>query len=87
LGFRPYDGFLGVLDGSGAAELGGLGLEPDENPFFCLLEDDCLITGVSVTTGRLLMPLDTDENSKDVYFVIHVTLQNPSALFAGNRLV
>jgi hypothetical protein len=26
----------------------------DENPFFCLLEDDNLITSVSVKTGRLL---------------------------------
>ena len=30
----------------------------DENPFFCLLEDDNLITKVSVTTDRLLEPGD-----------------------------
>jgi hypothetical protein len=29
-----------------------------ENPFFCLLEDDNLITKVSVTTDRLLEPLE-----------------------------
>jgi hypothetical protein len=42
-----------LLDGlkmpSTVAELGGLPLEPDENPFFCLLEDDNLVTSVSVT--------------------------------------
>lgn len=68
-------------------ELGGLPLEPDENPFYCLLEDDNLITSLSVTTDRLLLPLDPDDNVKHVYLVIHVTIQNPSALFAGNRLV
>ncbi|MFH1372055.1 MAG: hypothetical protein ABII09_12325 [Planctomycetota bacterium] len=32
--------------------------EEGENPFFCLLEDDNLITKVSVTTDRLLEPLE-----------------------------
>lgn len=32
----------------------------DENPFFCLLEDDNLITKVSVVTDRLLEPYDND---------------------------
>lgn len=33
---------------------------PDENeiPFFCLLEDDNLITSISVTTEQLLEPID-----------------------------
>ena len=31
-------------------------LESDDDPFFCLLEDDRLITDVRVTTDRLLMP-------------------------------
>lgn len=30
----------------------------NENPFFCLLEDDNLITKVAVTTDRLLKPCD-----------------------------
>jgi len=29
-----------------------------ENPFFCLLEDDNLITHLSVTTDRLLEPIE-----------------------------
>jgi hypothetical protein len=68
-------------------ERGGLPLEDDEKPFFCLLEDDRLITALSVTTDRLLMPVETDEHVKHVYLVIHVTAQNPSALVAGGRLV
>ncbi len=34
--------------------------QEDENPFFCLLEDDNLITKVSVVTDRLLEPYDND---------------------------
>ncbi len=30
--------------------------DPGEQPFFCLLEDDKLITGLSVKTDRLLVP-------------------------------
>ena len=71
-------------------ELGGYDVPaPGENPFFCLLEDDSLITKVAVTTDRLLIPLDTNagERLNDVHLVIHVTMSNPSAVFAGNRLV
>jgi len=28
--------------------------QADENPFYCLLQDDALITGFSVATDRLL---------------------------------
>ena len=41
-----------------------------ENPFFCLLEDDCLITGLSVTTDRLLKYQD----KTDVTLLITVTI-------------
>ena len=68
-------------------ELGGYSIDPDENPFFCLLEDDKLITGVTVTTDRLIIPRRPDEDIGDVLLVIHVTMVNPSAIFAGNRLV
>jgi len=70
------------------AELGGLPIDSDENPFFCLLEDDSLITNVTVTTDRLLTPQETpEERIHDVHLVIHATVVNPSALFTGNRLV
>jgi hypothetical protein len=54
-----------LLDGlrmpSTVAELGDLPIETDENPFFCLLEDDNLITSVSVTTDRLLTRRESSE--------------------------
>jgi threonine synthase len=53
---------------------------PDEAPFFCLLQDDSLITEIKVTTDRLLTPLQTEEDSDDVHLVIHVR----TILIAGN---
>jgi hypothetical protein len=47
--------------------------ESGENPFFCLLEDDQLITEVSVTTDRLLVPLESDEHIHDVILILSVT--------------
>ena len=40
----------------GYQELEGFQPATDESPFFCLLEDDRLITEVKVTTDRLLTP-------------------------------
>jgi hypothetical protein len=79
--------FDGLKMPSTVPELGGLTLEADENPFFCLLEDDSLITSVSVTTDRLLVPCDFEERIHDVRLVMHITVLDPSALFVGNRLV
>jgi hypothetical protein len=52
------------------SELGGAVKSSDEEPyFFCLLEDDALITEVAVTTDALLTPyIPGDEN--DVQLVI-----------------
>lgn len=44
----------------------------DEDPFFCLLQDDSLITEIKVTTDRLLEPLGDQEHINDVHLVIHV---------------
>ena len=44
----------------------------EENPLFCLLEDDILVTRIAVTTDRLL---DADERSTEVVLVIHVLLK------------
>jgi hypothetical protein len=80
-----------LLDGlrmpTDVKELGGISIEDDENPFYCLLENDTLITRISVTTDRLIIPLQTNEKINDVVLVIHVTMVNPSAIFSGNRLV
>jgi hypothetical protein len=42
------------------------------NPFFCLLENDDLITDVGITTDRLLTPKESDESVHDVHLVIRV---------------
>lgn len=65
-------------------EIGGVEAEPHENPFFCLLEDDSLITGISVTTDRLLLPASGNENVHDVHLEILVKTRavDPDALFA-----
>jgi hypothetical protein len=43
-----------------------------ETPFFCLVQDDKLITEMQVTTDRLLTPLADNEHANDVHLVIHV---------------
>ena len=68
-------------------ELGGLPIEADEDPFYCLLEDDKLITSISVTTDRLIIPRKSSQQENDVVLVIHATVVNPLALFAGGRLI
>ena len=42
---------------------------PDQDPLFCLLEDDSLITGLNVKTDRLL---DPDFPPTEVILLIHV---------------
>jgi hypothetical protein len=44
--------------------------QQDENPFFCLLEDDSLITEINVTTDKLLLPREGNEHIHDVLLVI-----------------
>ncbi|MFI5089685.1 MAG: hypothetical protein ACHP7P_06465 [Terriglobales bacterium] len=46
--------------------------EAGEDPFFCLMEDDRLITEVRVVTDRLVLPMEQDEQVHDVHLVIHV---------------
>jgi len=46
-----------------------------ESPFFCLVEDDRLITEIKVTTDRLLTPLIDGERENDVHLVLHVRTQ------------
>jgi hypothetical protein len=49
--------------------------EPDENPLFCLLENDDLISEVRVNTDRLLsLPLKKVIGKHDVYLQIAVRL-------------
>lgn len=49
--------------------------EDDEHPFYCLLEDDSLISHVSVETDTLLEPTSKDAGDNDARLVISVKLK------------
>ena len=49
----------------------GLVPEADETPFFCLLEDDRLITEVKVTADKLWIPIGHDEQLEDVHLIVY----------------
>ena len=51
-----------------------------EDPFFCLLEDDNLITSISVKTDRLLEPVNS---SSEVVLLVQVTTR-ATAMIIGN---
>ena len=53
----------------------------DEDPFFCLLESDSLISRIAVDTDRLLKPT---QKSTDVHLDIQVTTR-PTQTLIGNR--
>jgi len=55
----------------------------DETPFFCLLEDDNLITRVNVATDRLLR---TSAGANDVVLMIHATTKAVEAIWANTGL-
>lgn len=56
--------------------------DADEQPFHCLLEDDNLITGLSVTTDRLLRPAGPNE----VELVIAIQVK-PTVMTKGNAFL
>ncbi len=58
-------------------ETGGATPQSDETPFFCLLEDDRLITEVRVATDRLLLlPNKKEVKPNDCLAVIHVRVNH-----------
>ena len=57
-------------------ELGGFDTPlPDEKPFYCLLEDDGLITHISVTTDTLLQPIGANFLPTDARLIISVKIK------------
>jgi hypothetical protein len=52
-------------------ELKNIQREAGEDPFYCLMTDDRLVTEIKVTTDQLLMPPEP-HRTKDVNLVIHV---------------
>jgi len=56
-------------------ETDGTGPERDENPFYCLLEDDKLVSEIKVSTDNLLLlPKEREIKPNDALLVIHVKL-------------
>lgn len=64
-----FDGFRMPAQRS---ELNGNTPQEDEDPFFCLLEDDKHIFNVDIKTDRLLVPQEESEALRDVFAVIGV---------------
>lgn len=56
------------------AEAGGCSPSGDEDPFFCLLEDDSLISSASVETDTLLQPTGSEWDRNDARLVITARL-------------
>jgi hypothetical protein len=56
-------------------ECGGIGPQEDETPFFCLLQDDKLISEIKVSSDELLaLPLTREPKPNDAFLVIRVKL-------------
>lgn len=69
------------MPGPDSNELGGLEPASDENPFYCLLEDDRLISKVSIETDLLLEPSDESRrnDANDTRLIITVKLKPTDA--------
>lgn len=52
----------------------------NEDPFFCLLEDDNLVTRLAVVTDR---PLDPISDKSEVLLLIHVQIKRTIGTFAN----
>jgi hypothetical protein len=59
-------------------ELDGQLPSADEDPFFCLLEDDKLIFDFNIITDRLLVPAEHEEPERDIVAVIGVRVKSVS---------
>ncbi len=60
----------------GKAQLGGYDIpSDDEKPFYCLLEDDSLVTAISVETDYLLEPVGGKYDENDARLLITVNIQ------------
>jgi hypothetical protein len=53
----------------------------DEDPFYCLLEDDSLITKVSVETDTLLSPISSPPNPADARVIVTVRIKPSSGRY------
>lgn len=61
--------------------------ETDESPFFCLMEDDSLVTELNVTTDRLFTPLKTEQHKHEVILIIQVKIKTTQVSFENLALL
>jgi hypothetical protein len=54
----------------------------DQEPFYCLLQDDALVTALAVRTDQLLTP----GNGNDVQLIIHVNVKPTKAIWANDGI-
>lgn len=66
-----------------ASELAGIAPKQLDQRMYCLLDDDSLITHVSVTTQQLLEPVVAGEHPSTVELLIHVTVQSTYPMWAN----
>lgn len=57
---------------------------PDQVPFFCLLEDDSLVTNVDIQTAHWLEP--ETQNSAEVVLVLRVRTRATEAIIGNSGL-
>ena len=94
---KQYIYTMGDIDGQLKTLLDGLKIpeneeatgksppQSDEVPFFCLLQDDSLITEVRVVTDQLLLlPNRREVKASDAFVVIDVRLNHKDARFFDN---
>lgn len=61
--------------------------EDEKDTFFCLLEDDSLITGFSVKTDRLLSPLKNGEGKDDIRVIMDVSVHVSKIVYDNIRFI
>lgn len=66
-----------------SSELTGIAPDVSDQRLYCLLEDDALITRVSVATQQLLEPPAAGEHASTVELLIHVTVQSTYPMLAN----
>ncbi|MGO9093587.1 MAG: hypothetical protein ACLQGV_00040 [Bryobacteraceae bacterium] len=68
-------------------QLAGVKPQEDETPFFCLLEDDCLISEVHINSDQLLLlPHQREIKANDAFVIIHVRTNAKTPGAMGNFL-
>lgn len=78
-----FDALRVPIDGSEIDGAPGV----DESPFFCLLQDDSLITEFKVTTDQLLKPMQPNQNESEVVLIVQVTVKATKVTLENLQLI